>query len=68
MLLNYRNHSYALSPKNQNSKIYDTKNCLSILCQYLISFECVQNYEEIINDGKQKEIKSLDSRIELNSF
>ena len=63
----YRNHNFPLSPKNQNSMIYYTKNFLSILCQYFIFFECVQNHEEIINDGKPKYIKLLDSRIELNS-
>ena len=67
MLKNYRNPTYTLSPKNQNFKIHYTKNCLSIPCQYLISFECVQNYEEIMNYGKPKETKSLDNRIELNS-
>ena len=67
MPVKYRNHNYTLSPKNQNSKIYDIKDCFSILCQYFVLFECVQNYEEILNDGKPKEVKSLDSRIELNN-
>ena len=66
MLLDYRNHNCTLSPKNQNSKIYDSKNYLSILCQHFIIFECVQNCEEIIYDDKPKEIRLLDSRIELN--
>ena len=67
MPVKYRNHNYALSPKNQNSKIYDIKDCFSILCQYFVLFECVKNYKEMINDGKPKEIRLLDSRIELNS-
>ena len=67
MLINYRNHNYTLSPKNQNSKIYDWKNYLSIVCQYFVLFECVKNYKKMINDGKPKEIRLLDSRIELNS-
>ena len=67
MPMNYTNHNCYLSPKNQSSKIYNLRNCLSILCQYFIIFECVQNYEEMINDGKPKEMKLSDSRIELNS-